>query len=145
MNFLFVLILISALGLNQATWTDCPGLNVPGPDSVNSKLLLPVLRITFQDVHNELRSRVTAFMLGIGINLPLDPPFDDLCNVITFTNGTQASCPTISSVQYEIQLDLGIEYNPMSQTRLRVEMFDADVLAGCAEMLIDPFVKLTNE
>lgn len=79
MKFIIFVILLSTSSYADTFWSSCPNSNVPGPDnivspqcsgdrclavrgeSVNAKIYA-----TPRAVHNELITRVTAFIFGIG-------------------------------------------------------------------------------
>ncbi|KAL7031648.1 hypothetical protein ACKWTF_007085 [Chironomus riparius] len=133
MKFIFVLTIVILFGYSHAFWSACPGTTLPSLDSMESpsctdrcravrgEVFYGTLRMTFQEAHQELRSRVTAFIFGIGVNIPVDPPFDNQCNLILFTNGTQAGCPTIPNTQYMLVIEMLIStlYPSFSNTRVQ--------------------------
>lgn len=72
-------VFVLAFGITNAFWSDCPGLNVPGPDEIISPNcsgercraerggeLVAEIFATPIAVHTELRTRITAFIFGIG-------------------------------------------------------------------------------
>lgn len=75
-----ILIFVAVFGLTSASfWTNCPNTNAPGPDYMRSPFCgetrCSVVRgqnftadiyATPQGSHVELRTRITAFVLGIG-------------------------------------------------------------------------------
>lgn len=82
MKVTFCAIFVLALGLSNAFWSNCPGTNVPGPDDVISPNCgvdrcrverggeFPVVIFaTPIGIHTELRTRITAFIFGIGEHL----------------------------------------------------------------------------
>ncbi|KAG5674352.1 hypothetical protein PVAND_004327 [Polypedilum vanderplanki] len=135
----------------RAFYTRCSHTNAPGPDHIvspncNSERCFGVrgdvvnadIWATPLGAHTELRTRITAFILGIGVPLPVDPPFDDACNMI-FLDGQLTTCPTIPNRQYMLQVEIPIlhAYPPFSNAIVRVEFFDRGQLAACGEVLAD--------
>lgn len=81
---LFVTLYSSA----DAFWASCPGIN--GPTRIESpsctatrcvatrgEPLIAHAFLSFARSHAALNVRVTAFVLGIGIPLPQEPPYDN--------------------------------------------------------------------
>ncbi|CAG9803563.1 unnamed protein product [Chironomus riparius] len=146
MKYLFCLIIALSFGLYQAFWTECPGSGVIGPDSITSpnctidrcrvtrgQLLSADILVTWSGSHSELRTRITAFLLGIGINLPIDYPFDNVCNVLMLPDGSSLSCPTVPNVQNRIPLEMLISsaYPAMNNARVQVDFFDGSERVAC--------------
>ncbi|XP_070506505.1 uncharacterized protein [Chironomus tepperi] len=146
MKYLFCLTVVISIGLNHAFWTDCPGSGVIGPDSITSpnctadrcrvvrgEVMTADILVTWSGNHHELATRITAFMFGVGINLPIDDPYDDVCKVITFPNGTPSTCPTVPNVQKRIPIEMVIPtiYPALSNARVQVDFFDRSVRIAC--------------
>lgn len=75
----------------------------------------------FNAAHQRLDVRVTAYILGIGVNLPLDPPFDDACNFI-YRGGVLVGCPTVpGNVEHVWRIDFPVPtaFPTFSNTRIR--------------------------
>jgi hypothetical protein len=87
------LILILALSSTDAFWSICADRPGVRPTRIESPLCTPTICTvgrgeiitadawaTFVSAHSRLDVRVTAYVLGVGINIPSDPPNDDgLC------------------------------------------------------------------
>lgn len=75
---------------------------------------------THTAVHHRLDVRVTAFVLGVPVNLPLDPPDDDACN-FTYRNGVFVGCPTVPGEEHLWKIDFTIptNYPGFSNSRVR--------------------------
>ena len=75
---------------------------------------------TFASTHTALTVRVTAYILGIGVNLPQEPPHDSACNSI-FINGVLTGCPTTPGVEsvWRINMLIPANYPAFQNTRVR--------------------------
>jgi ML domain len=54
--------------------------------------------------HNRLDVVVTAYVLGVGVNLPVPPPSDNACNSM-FRGGVLVGCPTVPGVEHMWRID----------------------------------------
>jgi hypothetical protein len=75
---------------------------------------------TFAAAHNELTVRVTAYILGVGVNLPQSPPHDSACNSI-YVGGSMTGCPTTPNVEsiWRIIMMIPTTYPAFTNTRVR--------------------------
>ena len=75
---------------------------------------------TFTSAHNHLEVRVTAYILGIGINLPQEPPHDNACNSI-HRDGVLVGCPTTPGIEHlwRIVMLIPTTYPAFSNTRVQ--------------------------
>ena len=75
---------------------------------------------TYTTVHNRLDVRVTAFVLGVPINLPQEPPYDDACNFM-YRGGVLVGCPTVPGQEHVWRINLLISenYPPFQNSRVR--------------------------
>lgn len=87
---------------------------------VRGETLIADAFATFTAAHNTLTVRVTAYILGIGVNLPQEPPHDSACNSI-FLNGVLTGCPTTPGVEslWRIQMLIPTTYPAFQNTRVR--------------------------
>lgn len=83
----------------------------------------------FHGAHQRLDVRVTAFILGVGVNLPLTPPFDDACNFM-FRGGVFVGCPTIPGnvehlwrIEFPIPATFPAFTNTRIQSRIRNDIY----------------------
>ncbi|KAL7031650.1 hypothetical protein ACKWTF_007086 [Chironomus riparius] len=151
MKFVFLLTFVCVFGVSQAFWTNCPG-SVPGLDLFESpqcsgdrcratrgEIFYGKFWFHTAGAYNELRSRATAFIFGIGVNLPMTPPHDDLCNLIQFPNGTLTSCPTIPNQQYLVEFIMEIPqiFPTMRNTRVQGDLFNGNDRVICLQILAD--------
>lgn len=76
--------------------------------------------IAFTKTHSRLDVRVTAYILGIPVNLPQSPPDDNACNSM-FVGGTNVGCPTRpgQSHVWRINFSVPASYPAFSNTRVR--------------------------
>ncbi|KAG5667573.1 hypothetical protein PVAND_015550 [Polypedilum vanderplanki] len=131
-----------------AFWTTCPEFpGARGPDRVDTPMcdsercfavrgeyFIANITLSSPDVHHELLSECIAFIAGIGIPLPMEPPHDNGCNAI-FRNGVQQSCPTTPNNQYVWVVEQRIiEGIPAFQnTRVQYRIRDRGQLVGCVQ------------
>jgi hypothetical protein len=110
---LVALTVLLALSGANAFWTACPGVpaGVIAPRQITSpscsgatctvtrgQTLVANAYATFTQAHSTLNVRIQVFILGIGVNVPQDPPHDNACNSL-FENGVQTGCPTRPGVE----------------------------------------------
>ena len=81
MKFIFSIIIFIIFERSHAFWSACPGTNLPTLDSMESpsctdrcrvirgEVFHGTLLMTYREAHQELRTRVTAFIFGIGTDL----------------------------------------------------------------------------
>jgi hypothetical protein len=133
---LAVLGLLLALSGANAFWSLCADHpNAIGPDSVSSpfcdavrctatrgEVLTADIFITPIKAHARMDVRVTGFLLGIGIPLPLDPPYDNACNHM-YRNNVFVGCPTLPHVQHvwRINMRMSPNYPALNNARVRCE------------------------
>ncbi|KAL7044567.1 hypothetical protein ACKWTF_001972 [Chironomus riparius] len=152
MKFIIFIIFLSSSCFADTFWSNCPGSNVPGPDyivspqcsgdrcqAVRGESVTAKIYATPRAIHNELITRVTAFIFGIGISLPMQPPFDNACNYIHFANDTQTSCPVYPNIQYVINVEMQISslFPAFTNTRVQVEFWDGNQRAACGQIIAD--------
>ena len=87
---------------------------------VRGELFTADVFATHTNVHNRLDVRVTAFVLGVPVNLPQDPPYDDACNFI-YRGGVLVGCPTVPGEEHlwRINLIISEAYPPFQNSRVR--------------------------
>ncbi|XP_070499664.1 uncharacterized protein [Chironomus tepperi] len=151
-KFTIFVIFLTISCLAEAFWSDCPGSNVPGPDdivspncsgdrcrAVRGESLIARIYATPQAVHHELIARVTAFVFGIGINLPMQPPFDNACNQIHFANDTLTSCPVYPNIQYVMNVEMQVSslFPAFTNTLVQVDFWDGNQRAACGQIIAD--------
>lgn len=130
---LLILTLISLASVN-AFWSPCtdrPGAIAPNRVEsaacsgnlctiTRGETLIADVFGVFTAAHHRLDVRVTAYIFGIGVNLPQAPPDDDACNSL-FRDGQLVGCPTIPGVEYMWRIDFLIPttYPAFANTRVR--------------------------
>ena len=127
----FIVIALLAVASADAFWTPCSDHPGTAPSSVVSPScsgnLCTVQRgetlhadatVTFTAAHSRLDVRVTAFILGIPVNLPQSPPDDDACNSMS------PACPTTPNQQHTwgINFFVPTTYPTFSNTRVRCKL-----------------------
>ncbi|XP_070506660.1 uncharacterized protein [Chironomus tepperi] len=149
-SILLIVLVALVFHKSHGFWSECPGTGLPTLDSLESpncsrdrctairgEEFVARIHVTLHGAHNELRTRLTAFFFGIGINLPVVPPFDNMCNFIHFTNGTAASCPTIPNTQYVVDISMLVSpnYPALNNALVQADYFDGDERILCAQIL----------
>ncbi|XP_070506475.1 uncharacterized protein [Chironomus tepperi] len=152
MKFAFALIFfVAVFGSSLAFWSACTGSILPTIDSFESPsctdrcrvtrgdTFYGTIRMTFREAHQELQTRVTAFIFGIGVNIPIDPAFQNQCDLILFPNGTRAGCPTIPNQQYMIQAEMLVSplYPAFTNTRVQIDYLEANERVFCYQIWAD--------
>jgi hypothetical protein len=128
---LAVLAVLLALSGANAFWTACGGTAtthaVTSPactatrcTATRGQPLQSNTTISFAGAHAALTVEVTAFVLGIGVPLPIDPPDNNACNSL-FQGAVRSSCPTVAGVHYHWILDLTVPANLPAFTNSRVQ------------------------
>lgn len=130
--FKFLLLAVLAVASADAFWTACAGVG-NAPTSIVSpscsgnlctvqrgETLVADATHTFTAAHSRLDVRVTAFILGIPVNLPQSPPDDDACNSM-YRGGTLVGCPTVPNTVHVWRINFFIptSYPTFSNTRVR--------------------------
>ncbi|CAG9809073.1 unnamed protein product [Chironomus riparius] len=147
--FKILALFLLALSSTNAFWTACTDrAGAIAPNRVESAScsgsLCTVVRgetlvadafATFTSAHSVLTVRVTAYILGIGVNLPQDPPYDNACNSI-FINGVMTGCPTTPNVEslWRIQMLVPTTYPAFQNTRVRYELLENNNVVACANI-----------
>jgi len=131
---LVALTVLLAISGSHAFWTACPG--VMAPTSITSDVcsgssctvrigqdFSAEATITFTQAHARLDTRITVFVLGVGVNIPQDPPHDNLCNSL-FTGGVLTGCPTTPGVAtvWRINLTVTSTTPTVNNARVRCEL-----------------------
>lgn len=122
--------------VTNAFWTSCGGsatthsVTSPSCDATRctatrGQPLVSDTLISFTGAHQNLQVSVTAFILGVGVNLPVDPPHNNACNSL-FLGATLHGCPTQANVQYNWHLNMDIPANlpAFQNTRVQCELFN---------------------
>lgn len=69
-----------------------------------------ITTISFRAAHPTLTLRVTTFLFGVGIVLPLPPSEADACQGL-YLNGNWHGCPTVPEVQHTWVLNITVPTN----------------------------------
>lgn len=128
---LVVLTVLLAVSESHAFWAACPG--ILAPTSVSSAVcsgasctvsrgqpFTASAQITFNGAFSNLHTRVTVFVLGIGVEIPQDNP--NTCDHI-FIGGAHSGCPTTPNVQSEWRISMSVSPDTpiVSNARVRCE------------------------
>ncbi|CAG9809070.1 unnamed protein product [Chironomus riparius] len=143
---LIALTVFLAISGTQAFWTACPGVLAPtsitsdvcSGSSCNVQLgqqFSAEATITFTQAHARLDTRITVFVLGVGINIPQDPPLDNICNSL-FRDGVLTGCPTTPGVATVWRINLTVTSNTptVNNARVRFEGLENGVSQVCADV-----------
>jgi hypothetical protein len=127
---LVALTVLLAISGTQAFWSACPG--ILGPTSVTSDVcsgsscnvrlgqdFSGVAVFSFARSHATLTTRITIYIGGVGVDIPQDPPHDNVCNSI-FRDGVFSGCPTVPNVQSEWHINLTVTSNTPTVNNARV-------------------------
>ncbi|KAG5673378.1 hypothetical protein PVAND_003434 [Polypedilum vanderplanki] len=148
--FKFVIFgILLVLSSANAFWTRCADHpNAVAPDHITSPACTPErctatrgevltadVLLTPIRAHNRLDVRVTAFVLGVGVPLPLEPPYDNACNHM-YRNNVFVGCPTVPNVQHlwRINMLLSPNYPALNNARVRFEISENGVVEGCVDI-----------
>ena len=134
--FKFIILAVLAVASADAFWAPCSDHAGNAPSSVVSpscsgnlctiqrgETLIADMTHTFTAAHSRLDVRVTAFILGVPVNLPQSPPDDDACNSM-FRGGVQTGCPTVPNTAHVWRIDFSIPtaYPSFSNSRVRCKL-----------------------
>ncbi|KAG5673377.1 hypothetical protein PVAND_003433 [Polypedilum vanderplanki] len=146
---LIALTVLLALSGANAFWTRCADLpNAVAPREITSpscsgtsctvtrgQTLTANAFATFTQVHHRLDVRVRVFVLGVGIEIPMDPPNDNACNSLLL-NGVQHGCPTTPGVEkvWVINMPVSQLTPAVSNARVRFELLENSATVACADV-----------
>ncbi|KAG5669276.1 hypothetical protein PVAND_017166 [Polypedilum vanderplanki] len=151
LKVIFLTVLLAACSVNaqQSFWSICTDLPnalaprqiispacPPGADrctATRGEALEADVYFTPVRAHNYMHVTVTAFILGIGIDLA--PDDDNACNDL-FRNGVQVSCPTVPNVEHvwSIRIFVSRLYPAFNNARVRFLLSENNVPEGCADV-----------
>ncbi|XP_070508063.1 uncharacterized protein [Chironomus tepperi] len=144
-KFVILSVLLAITG-TQAFWAACPGILAPTNivSDVCSGTSCTVRRgqtftaqatITFTQAHARLDTRITVFLLGVGINVPQDPPHDNVCNNL-YRNGVLVGCPTVPGAAHVWNIEMLVtNLTPTANNaRVRFEGLENGVSQVCADV-----------
>ncbi|XP_070508060.1 uncharacterized protein [Chironomus tepperi] len=144
---LIILTVLLAISSTYAFWSPCPG--ILAPTFIESDVcygtacrvemgqnITAEVGMRFTQVHNRLDNRATVFLFGIGINLPQDPPNDDLCNHL-YLNDVLVGCPTVPGVDYIWRIRMTVPSNipRFNNARVRFEGLENGVSQICSDII----------
>ncbi|KAG5673376.1 hypothetical protein PVAND_003432 [Polypedilum vanderplanki] len=148
---LIALTVLLALSGANAFWSACSDLpNALAPRTVESASCSPTLctvtrgetliadaYMTFNQAHSRLDVSVTAYIFGIGVNLPQDPPHDNACNsLLNAATGAHHGCPTTPGTEkiWRINMLVPTTYPSFSNTRVRFQLLENNAVIGCTDV-----------
>jgi hypothetical protein len=141
-----VLAVILAPTVSATFWRNC--LGVLGPDHIETPLcdaercfavrgqpFVANVTLSSPDVHQELLVENIAFIFGIPVQLPVEPPHDNGCNQL-YVNGVFHGCPTLPNVPHVwmINQDIPAFLPAFQNTVVRYTLSDRGTLVGCVEI-----------
>ncbi|XP_070502467.1 uncharacterized protein [Chironomus tepperi] len=128
-------------------WTSCavgrPPIRVTSPDCDATRCVLtrgdPLtmnIEMDFLEAHPQLITRVTMLVLGIWINIPNIPEYENICQFL-YSDGVLVGCPTAPGRVYEWRMNLNIPTTvpSVNNGRIRLEAMDGSNIATCFEIL----------
>jgi len=80
-----------------------------------------------------LDTRITVFLLGVGINVPQDPPHDNVCNNL-YRDGVLAGFPTVPGAAYVWNISMVVTNltptanNARVRCKFKIKYFVLDIL-----------------
>ncbi|XP_070508065.1 uncharacterized protein [Chironomus tepperi] len=143
---LVALTVLLAISGTQAFWSACPG--VLAPTSITSDVcsgsscsvtlgqdFTAEATVVFTQAHARLDTRITVFVLGVGINIPQDAPHDNICNSL-YRDGVLAGCPTVPGAAHVWRINLTVTTNTptVNNARVRFEGLENGVPQVCADV-----------
>ncbi|XP_070508064.1 uncharacterized protein [Chironomus tepperi] len=146
--FKFIVLAVLAVASVDAFWSPCSDHAGNAPSSIVSascsgnlctvqrgETLIADATHTFTAAHSRLDVRVTAFILGIPVNLPQSPPDDDACNSM-YRGGSLVGCPTVPNAVHVWRINFFIPttYPTFSNTRVRFELLSGGTNVLCTDV-----------
>ncbi|XP_070508416.1 uncharacterized protein [Chironomus tepperi] len=85
--------------------------------------------------HARLDVETTAYVLGVGVNLPVPEPDNNACNSM-FRNGVNVGCPTVPNVEHLWRLNYQIPTTipAFNNARVRYTLRENGVIEGCVDI-----------
>ncbi|XP_070508062.1 uncharacterized protein [Chironomus tepperi] len=144
---LVALTVLLAISGTHAFWSACPGILAPtsvtsdvcSGSSCNVQLgqdFSGVATVSFARAHSALAIRITIYVGGVGIDIPQDPPNDNICNSL-FRDGVLTGCPTVPNVPAEWRINLTVTSNTptVNNARVRFEGLENGVPEVCVDVI----------
>ena len=118
---LFLLAVSSA----SAFWSECHNYpdvlvptNITSPACsgslctvVRGELLTSDVFLEFTSAHSSLDVRISVYIHGVLVYIPLDPPYDNACNFM-YRGGNFVGCPTVAGQEHvwKIAMEIPLDY-----------------------------------
>ncbi|CRL04616.1 CLUMA_CG017684, isoform A [Clunio marinus] len=141
MKIIIALTLLLAVSNVSAFWGPCAG--VLAPTSITSPLcdavrctvtrggsLVAQAQINSPRAHSQLLIRFTAFLLGLPVELPNAPGFENACNQL----GGGMTCPTQANVPFiwDMNSPIPTQVPAFANAQVRAELLENNQSVVCA-------------
>ncbi|KAL7028590.1 hypothetical protein ACKWTF_005905 [Chironomus riparius] len=146
---LFLIVLVCLVQSAFSFWTSCAvgrapiSVTSPQCESGSQRCVLtrgdPLqmdITMDFLESHPALITRVTMLVLGIWINIPNIPEYENVCQFL-YSDGVLTGCPTVPGTIYTWKMNVNIPTSvPAVQNgRIRLEAMDGNNIATCFEII----------